>query len=367
MIDKPLVSVVMPSYNHAEYVGKAIESVLNQTYTNFEFIIADEASQDNSVEIIEQYNDSRIKFTALEKNIGLGASEYVYKQAQGKYIAGIASDDMWKPELLEKYVDFLENNEEYACCFCLPEIINENNQILEDINLSKVFLTGERTKEEWFKQLYMNGNCICAPSMCMRKDIFDKLGVMKYQFRQLQDYEYWLRLLQIGNIYVYPEKLIFYRKHYEGSNKNISAITEESSIRELTERKYIMFDIMENLEDEFFENTFGDEFIMSPEQEGFCIECEKYAVMLKSKVATINAAINFFFKHYDDEKFQYSMENFYYVKRKDFWKLTGVDNDKGLFGESEKEKKYLQIILALQQEINEKNEKIQQLETALRQ
>ena len=192
-MEKPLVSVIMPSYNHAEYVGRAIESVLNQTYSNFEFIIADDGSTDGSPEVIEQYHDPRISFTRFEENTGFGASEYIYNKAKGKYIAAICSDDMWKNTLLEKYVSFLEENNSYVCCFCRPEIVDENDNVIVVDTLEEIFYAENQKKEEWFKDFYTRGNCICA---------FDKLGSLRFQFRQLQDFEYWMRLVQIGNIYI---------------------------------------------------------------------------------------------------------------------------------------------------------------------
>ena len=107
-MEQVLVSVVMPSYNHKQFVGKAIESVLKQTYTNFEFIIADDGSSDGSWDVISQYQDPRIKFLKYDENTAFGALEYAYGMAKGDYIATLASDDMWKEELLEKYIAFLE-------------------------------------------------------------------------------------------------------------------------------------------------------------------------------------------------------------------------------------------------------------------
>ncbi|MBQ4531282.1 MAG: glycosyltransferase [Lachnospiraceae bacterium] len=355
---QPLVSVVMPSYNHREFVGRAIESVLAQTYKNFEFIIADDGSTDDSPELIKQYDDCRIKFIRFEQNSAFGAYEYGLELAQGDYIATIASDDMWDETLLEKYVEFLENNSDYGCCFCQPKIIDEKDNIIENSERYDEFKAENKTKEEWFRQLFLQGNCICAPSMCIRKSVYDKVGIFRFQYRQIQDYEYWLRMVQVSNLYIYPEKLIKYRVHDEGNNKNISAPTKETIVRGKIERKYILLDMMENMEDEFFLKAFVNELMLSPDREGFCIECEKFGVLLKSSMP--DPAIYYYFKHYNNPKFRNSMETYYHITRKAFWNFTGVDHDQwyeNLINKYKVEELMYQVAW-LKQQLSEKEEKV---------
>lgn len=354
-MERPLVSVVMPSYNHERYVAKAIESVLKQTYTNFELIIVDDASEDRTADIIQQYKDLRIKFVGLKVNTGFGAAEKGFKMAKGKYIATLASDDMWDSCLLEKYVKFLEVNDEYLCCFSIPRIIDENDRKIEDNIMESIFFHENRTKEQWFKRLYMEGNCLCAPSVCMRYSVYEQLGGMRYQYRQLQDYEYWLRLVQMGNIYVYPERLMCYRKHYNENNANISAPSREVQIRDAMERKYIMLDIIENIDDQFFYEAFKDMFVRNPDDVGFFLDCEKYGVMLNSPAVPIHATIFFYFNHYKDQNFRYYLENYYQVHRKDVWKLTGVELDRrGLAAaEQARERELIRMIVELRRELQE--------------
>lgn len=362
-MEEVLVSVVMPSYNHAEYVGRAIESVLRQTYKNFEFIIADDGSTDGSPEVISQYDDPRIKFIRFEQNTGFGAVEYGYGVAEGKYIAAIASDDMWNETILEKYVAFLENNSEYGCCFCQPEIVDENDIVLENTQYHTLFKTENKTREEWFKQLYMKGNCICAPSMCIRKSIYEKVGIFRFQYRQSQDYEYWLRMLQVTNLYIYPEKLIKYRVHNEGDNRNVSAPTGESLIRGRIECKYMRLDIMENLDEDFFIRTFADELILKPDMEEFCVECEKFGVLLKSSLA--DPAIYYYYKHYNDSRFRNCLENYYHITRKEFWQLTGADHDQWYENIKNKYKaeELMQQVYLLRQKLSEKEEEINRIKS----
>ena len=100
----PLVSVILLSYNHSQYVAQAVESVLNQTFKNFELLIADDGSNDNSREIIAAFTDKRIRFFLHEQNRGpLTVLAECFKAAQGQYIAIHHSDDLWKVEKLELF------------------------------------------------------------------------------------------------------------------------------------------------------------------------------------------------------------------------------------------------------------------------
>jgi glycosyltransferase involved in cell wall biosynthesis len=107
------ISVLTTVFNGGKYLAEAIESVLNQTWVNFEFIIIDDASTDNSVEIIKSYNDSRIRFFKNEKNIGQTASlNKGLKLAKSDYIARLDQDDVCLPVRLEEQYKYLENNQE---------------------------------------------------------------------------------------------------------------------------------------------------------------------------------------------------------------------------------------------------------------
>src|SRR3990167_10836604 len=109
MVNNSLVSVILPTYNRSEYLGRAIESVLNQNYNNFELIIIDDSSTDKTSEVILKYKDSRIRVVKNQENIGFVKSlNKGIKQANGKYIARLDDDDFWtSPDKLEKQVAFL--------------------------------------------------------------------------------------------------------------------------------------------------------------------------------------------------------------------------------------------------------------------
>ena len=111
MKDTPLVSIITPSYNSAKYIGETIESIQAQTYKNWELLITDDCSKDNTIEIVNNYiaNDPRIKIFKLEKNSGAGiARNKSIAEAQGRYIAFCDSDDRWYYNKLEKQISFMQ-------------------------------------------------------------------------------------------------------------------------------------------------------------------------------------------------------------------------------------------------------------------
>ena len=110
-MEKDLVSIIMPSYNTAPYIGETIQSVLNQTYQNWEIIIMDDCSTDNTDEVVASIKDERIKYFHNEKNSGAAVSRNrALREAQGRWIAFLDSDDIWMPEKLEKQISFMESN-----------------------------------------------------------------------------------------------------------------------------------------------------------------------------------------------------------------------------------------------------------------
>lgn len=201
--------------------------------------------------------------------------------------------------------------------------------------------------------MYMDGNFICAPSMCINREVYEKVAPFRYQYRQLQDYEFWLRLLQVSNFYVMPEKLVAYRVHPEGENHNISKMNPDTRLRDKMERKYIMLSIMEELDDDFFLRAFADNLIRHPGEEGFCVECEKFSVMLNSKFVHPESAILYFYHHYNDERFQACAEKYYGITRRALWDFAAGDYD-GTIRYEQVVGKMQGIIARLQKALEEK-------------
>lgn len=131
--NKPLISVIMPVYNAGKFLPEAIESILSQTFNNFEFIIVDDASTDNSWEIINQYanKDSRIRAFRNNKNLGVSATtNFAISKTQGKYIARMDADDLSFSDRFEKQLNYLKENDKVIAVGGQCVVINENNQVI---------------------------------------------------------------------------------------------------------------------------------------------------------------------------------------------------------------------------------------------
>lgn len=229
--DKPLVSIVITSFNYAHYIGQTIESVLAQTYDNWELIISDDGSTDNSLEVIGSFNDPRIRVIASTTNEG-GAAAYAraYALCQGKYFSSLDSDDYFAPDKIEKQVRYLEDNPEIDILGTFITEIDAAGQILtEGIN------------ETWFNQtLDLNQpdpwiwkNHICHSSVIIYKSFHDRVGLTNKDLPYTADYEFWLRcLINDARFHILPEKLTYYRSH---SNN----VTHKNPNRAFLEHVYI--------------------------------------------------------------------------------------------------------------------------------
>ena len=243
-MNNPLVSVFLSSYNHEEYIGEAIESILKQTFGDFELIISDDCSTDNSWDVINRYKDSRIIKISNEHNQVSNLTLSKIKSFRGKYVAIHSSDDIWEPQKLEKQVAFLENNAEYAACFTEVEYIDEESKIylLPDGHPYKnVFNVENRSREEWLHHFFFYGNCLCHPSILIRKESYEKYNLLanRWGLRQLPDFILWIRLCFHQNIYVLSEKLIKFRLRRTGQ-ENTSADIPEVHIRSQYEYYKVM-------------------------------------------------------------------------------------------------------------------------------
>lgn len=206
-MNPPLVSVIMSVYNGEKYLVQAIDSILNQTYQNFEFIIIDDCSTDNSSHILQEYakKDSRIKIIKKEKNIGIkGFIENLnlgISIAEGKYIARMDADDISLPERFQKQVIFLENNPKISMVGAQIDFINEKNEIIGE-------KTGALEHEEIVKKMTSQIQLFHPVIM------FRNHQNIKYRekFIYCEDYDLYLNLItqgkKLANI---NEKLLHYR------------------------------------------------------------------------------------------------------------------------------------------------------------
>ncbi|CAH1202361.1 putative enzyme [Candidatus Nitrotoga sp. BS] len=215
MIADPLISVCIASYNHEKYLVETIESVLTQSYQNLEVIIVDDASADQSPQILRNYqsnNCDRVRVMCLQKNIGpSGALNLAFEDAKGQFIALLGSDDRMRPNRLKKQLEFMQNHSEIGALFTRVNCIDEDGQLAADAHAGDVFDT-PITDIRW--QL-LHQNILNAPSAMIRRDVINRVGFFSPVLLYVQDYDYWLRVLDDYEIYVLPERLTDYRIHGE--------------------------------------------------------------------------------------------------------------------------------------------------------
>jgi len=204
-----LVSIIMPSYNSARFIGQSIESIISQTYTNWELLITDDCSTDETVSVVQGYvqQDSRIKLFCMKTNGGAGkARNESIKNANGRYIAFCDSDDRWFPEKLEKQIRHMD---EHDCALCSSSylICNEEGKVI-GVNYSPSRLTLGMMKRD------NKIGCLTA--------IYDtqRLGHKYYMpvIRKRQDWALFLNILKDCQVcYCLKEPLAFYSQHSQGS------------------------------------------------------------------------------------------------------------------------------------------------------
>ena len=197
-----LVSIITPSYNCEAFIGACIESIQAQTYTNWELLITDDCSTDNSVELIESYvkTDARIKLFRLKKNSGAGvARNNSIREARGRYIAFCDSDDLWTPDKLEKQISFLIANN-YKLTHTFTKVINDKDEVV-GINKKPYRVSFKSTRIL---------NYIGTSSV-----IYDTKGIGKFYMkpiRRRQDWALWLDILKVTKYaYCMEEPVSIYR------------------------------------------------------------------------------------------------------------------------------------------------------------
>ena len=213
------VSVVMPSFNHENYIAEAIESVLDQGFKDLELIIIDDHSTDSSGEIITSYaeKDSRIRIVFHDENVGISRTmNEAISMAEGTFIAFTASDDVWVEEKLEKQMDILGEDEQVVVWSEGTVIDAESDPI--GISFTDLY-KARRTKKsgDLFSSL-VKGNFLCGPSILIKKS---SLGYISYDedMKYLADHLVFLDLSSRHRFHFIPEPLAMYRVH--GMNTNL--------------------------------------------------------------------------------------------------------------------------------------------------
>lgn len=277
-----MVSIVLSTYNRAGTLRMTLDSILQQTYEDFELIIVDDGSTDCTKELLKEYTDRRIRIFFLEENqFYCMAANYGLQQIKGEYVAFATSDDLWEKDKLELQMNYLENRKECGACFTYSDVIDENGESAKEQfdMLSGLLMKNFYTQKEWIQQFIFEGNCLSHPSAVVRKDVLDRVGNFNLLYCQSADMDLWLRIVRYYPIHVIDKELVHYRC-YKNPQDQISGADELKAARFLNEHMIIRRKFIEDLSDEEVIKFFGDCFRNKDAGSHLELEIEKAFLLL---------------------------------------------------------------------------------------
>ena len=223
----PLVSIVIPTFNHARFLGRALQSVLDQTYINWEVIIVDNYSQDNTDDVVRCFTDPRITLLKIHNNGIIAASRNMgIRAAKGEWIAFLDSDDWWTANKLEMCIGGINNQVDLV--YHALNIVRENASLFK-----RKRMKSKPLKKPVFVDLLINGNVIANSSVVVRKKLLDQIGCIDENPKMIgsEDYNTWLRISQKTDaIFYLPKYLGFYMVHDHGVSKKNMSFSYECAI-----------------------------------------------------------------------------------------------------------------------------------------
>lgn len=217
----PKVSVLMPVYKTSEkYLREAIESILSQTFEDYEFLILDDCPEDDREEIIKSYKDKRIKYYKNEKNLGITPSRNkLIDMAKGEYLAVFDHDDVSLPERFQKQVQYLDEHQDVGVVSSnVKSLVRDRVSInpIDDYNI---------------KMALIRTCAICHPASMIRKSVLINNNIRyEERFSPAEDYALWCRLIPFTNFYNIPDVLFHYRDHAENTSHKQEAKMQQATL-----------------------------------------------------------------------------------------------------------------------------------------
>lgn len=237
----PLISVVVASYNHQSYVQECLNSVLAQDFQDFEIVVTDDGSSDETVACIQALSEPRIHLKVLPHNQGacIALNDAILR-ARGQFIAVLNSDDYFLPGKLGQQLTYLQAHPQVGAVFGLPAFINEQGAVFADPahRDHNAFVAGERTRHQWLRHFFDEGNALCHPTALVRREVYDRLGLYDPRLAQVPDLDMWIRLACHTGLHVMPQALTAFR--VRDGLQNASAGRPEVIVRDAWERARIL-------------------------------------------------------------------------------------------------------------------------------
>ncbi len=224
----PKVSVIIPTYNRAHLVGRAIQSVLDQTYRDFELIIVDDCSTDNTYEVVTGFHDERLRYIRHDKNRGASAARNTgIREARGRYVAFQDSDDEWLPEKLEKQIEVFDT--------ASPEVGVVYTGFWRIQDDKRIYIPSPEIKPKGgdIHDILLQVNLIGTPVTVLKRECFEKVGMFDEELPKLVDWELWIRVSKYYEFSFIDEPLaIAYRTP--------DSVSEQSNITQALALKSIL-------------------------------------------------------------------------------------------------------------------------------
>ncbi len=224
----PKVSVVLTAYNSMPFLSEALTGVLTQTFKDFEVIIVDDGSTDQTPQWVSQQEDSRIKFI-LQSNQGVSAARNAgITNSQGDYIAFLDGDDIWEPTKLEKQVNILDKNPTVGLVHSWMAVMTENGELTGRLLISK-------SKGDVWRKI-IEKNMVTPSSTMVRRSCIDKVGLFDQDLTVSEDWDLWIRLAEHYDFEVIEEPLVRYRQHVNSKSKRYPEMLQD--FRTIIERAF---------------------------------------------------------------------------------------------------------------------------------
>jgi len=228
----PEVSIIIPVYNAEKFIKKTIESVLSQTYKDYEIIIVDDGSTDNSKKILDEFKDKVRYFKQANSGVS-SARNRAIKEAKGEYIALLDQDDLWYSEKLKKQINFIKKNPNAGMVYSDCYYIDDKDKVISRVFENQKFYCGKI-----FENLVIE-NFIPIPTVLIKKEVLNKTGLFVENYSHAEEYDLFLRISKDYEVGFMNEALAGYRVHDTNLSKNIDkSLQEDIIVKEYTLKKY---------------------------------------------------------------------------------------------------------------------------------
>jgi glycosyltransferase involved in cell wall biosynthesis len=202
------VTVILPAFNAEKHIEEAIESVLNQTFTDLELLIIDDGSNDGTGDIVKKYKEKDQRVISIISHTNEGVVRSLNKGLEissSDFIARIDADDIWTNEKLERQMRHLNEDEDLYMSATAKININDKGEVRKGDKYPQIFEYQE------IKQNILKRNIFCHSSVVFRRDILNTVGYYNESFVNSEDYEYWIRIIDRHRVEILPDPMVFYR------------------------------------------------------------------------------------------------------------------------------------------------------------